>query len=57
MKDLPKPKFEGQKISVPFIESIPPLNDYIEIYEDGTVKNEIKFGTVIYTANKNLEWE
>jgi hypothetical protein len=57
MKDLPKPKFEGQKIAVPFIESIPPLDDYIEIYDDGTVKHEIKFGTVVYTANKNLEWE
>jgi hypothetical protein len=57
MKDLPKPKFEGQTIDVPFVESLPSLDSPIKFREDGTVDPGIRFGKITYTANKNLEWE
>lgn len=57
MRDLPKPKFVGQTIQVPFLESLPPIDSPIRLREDGSVDHEMKFGKTTFTANKNLEWE
>jgi hypothetical protein len=57
MKDLPKPKFVGQTIEVPFLESSQLIDSPIRLREDGSVDHEMKFGKITFTANKNLEWE